>query len=137
MSSVESTQEQSPSGVKEERVYPEIRLFLSKGSRFFGIGPYRLLKQLSQEDSLKSACMGMNISYSKGLRIIGNIEGELGVKIVNRSRGGATHGASQLTDAGRELLAQYERFLAESTAAVESIFQQHFSPWINGLQREE
>ena len=63
-------------------LHPEVRLFLVKNRRFFGAGPFRLLSLLQKSQSLSDACKKMNLSYSKGLRIINNIEEELGIKVV-------------------------------------------------------
>lgn len=121
------------------KVRPDVRLYLMNHLRFFGAGPYRLLSMLSKESSLKSACATMKISYSKGMRIIVNIEEQLGVAVVHRQRGGISRGQSELTENGKMLLTLYEAFLEESREVTEQLFQKHFSPWLSSLaaQQEE
>lgn len=114
-------------------IHPEIRLYLSKSSRFFGIGPCELLRKIEEEGSLKQACAAMNLSYSKGWHIIANLEKQLGVRIAESKRGGFARGQTELTENGKTLLSLYDSFLAECTSAVELIFEKQFSGWIKGL----
>lgn len=107
-------------------LHPEVRLFLVKNRRFFGAGPFRLLSLLQKSQSLSDACKKMNLSYSKGLRIINNIEEELGIKVVVKTRGGSKGGQTTLTAAGRELLARYESFSKECQQIVRDRFYKYF-----------
>lgn len=115
------------------KVYPEIRVYLLKEIRFFGKGPYELLQLIDREGSLKAACDQMAISYSKSLRMIKNIESQLGVQIVDRKRGGSTHGQSELTENGRKLILLYTAFLEKSRDAVEELFEAYFADWLAEL----
>lgn len=116
-----------------KKVYPEIRVYLLKEFRFFGKGPYELLQRIDQEGSLKAACDKMNISYSKSLRMIKNIESQLGLQIVDSKRGGRERGQSELTEIGKKLISLYTAFLADCDRAVVKLFNTYFSDWLEEL----
>lgn len=121
---------------KRTEVYPGIRLYLTREQRFFGKGPYDLLRLVEQENSLKAACVQMRISYSKGWKMVTAIEEQLCVKIVDRRRGGMSRGQSVLTETGKELLSRYQAYAAESQTVIEDLFQKHFAAWLQELNSQ-
>jgi len=66
-----------------------------------------LLKLISEQGSILSATKSLGISYSRAWEWISNIERLLGLRIVERRRGGAFGGGAILTDFGKKLLAYY------------------------------
>ncbi len=106
--------------------HPEFRLFLAAEEVFFGPGPFRLLGLIRQKGSLQLACGEMGMSYSKGWKMLQNIENQLGCRLIERSRGGSQHGCSALTTEGLDLLEKYGRFCQECTKQVNASFQAVF-----------
>lgn len=78
--------------------------------KFFGEGPYRLLRGIEKTGSLRASAMDMGMSYTKALKLINNAEKELGFKFTTRAVGGKSGGGSCITVEGKEWLDRYEKF---------------------------
>lgn len=107
---------------------PEIKvIFLSNaGEKFFGEGPYRLLKETEKTGSLHCAASNMGMAYSKAIRIISTAEKNLGFKLTYRKIGGKGGGGSLLTEEAKELLWKYEKYKAALNEAAEKIYCEIF-----------
>ena len=93
---------------------------------FFGPGPQQLLLGIRSRGSVAGACQAIGISYSKGRRILRQMERELGFSLVDRVQGGANGGSAQLTARGEtflEIFARYEQSVADYAA---EIFEDYF-----------
>lgn len=101
------------------------------GNRYFGEGPYRLLRGIEQEGSLRKAAQRMDMGYTKALRMIHQMEASLGVAVTRTVIGGASGGGSELTEEGREWLQRYEAFREACTKANESFYREFF-PELDG-----
>ena len=83
---------------KSIEVLVKIRL---KGEQiFWGSGLMRLLELVDAHQSLKKACEIMEMSYSKGHKIIKNAEKELGHPLITSAKGGLKGGGSMLSKEG-------------------------------------
>lgn len=80
--------------------------------------------------SIMDASVKMNISYSKALRLIYQVERELKREIVVRRQGGAQGGGACLTQDGKELLERFRKFQAECREAVDQLFQKNFADFL-------
>ena len=78
--------------------------------KFFGEGPYRLLRGVEKSGSLRATAMDMGMSYTKALKLINNAENELGIKFTTRVIGGKSGGGSCITAEGKEWLDRYEQY---------------------------
>jgi len=78
--------------------------------KFFGEGPYRLLRGIEKNGSLRATAMEMGMSYSKALKLIEHAEKELGFSFTKRVVGGKSGGGSFLTEEGKAWLAKYEAY---------------------------
>lgn len=81
-----------------------------------------LLRAVAAEGSLNAAASTLGRSYSRAHARIGDLEDAAG-PLVERRRGGTEGGGSRLTDAARELLAEFDRLQAAlaGTAATERL----------------
>lgn len=80
-----------------------------EGERFYGPGVQELLTGIREHGSVKEACAVMDLSYSKGRRILKHAEAALGYQLVERQRGGDMGGGSaKLTPAAEDFIRQYE-----------------------------
>ena len=93
-------------------VRPKFRLWLSSedAEGVFGDGKWRLLEAIEREGSLKAATDSLGISYRKAWGDLKKAERSLGIKLVEKRRGGRSGGETRLTQAGKEWLVAYGRF---------------------------
>ncbi len=89
-------------------IRPEIQVRLTASEPFYGPGVQKLLTLIGQTGSLQEACIYMDISYSKGRKMIKGLEQQLGFPVVRRWTGGSGGGGSLLTEKGRKLTKSYE-----------------------------
>jgi molybdate transport repressor ModE-like protein len=87
----------------------------------------RLLALIDEKQSIKDSCIAMGMSYSKGWKLIGNLEGQLGHSVITRIQGGRNGGGAYLTDEGKELVSKYNRFSTEAMDSINAIFRKYFA----------
>lgn len=104
----------------------KVMLLSDDGIRFFGEGPYRLLRETENTGSLRCAALNMGMAYSKAIRIISAAEENLGFKLTYRKIGGKGGGGSFLTDEAKELLLKYEKYKSACNEAAEKIYSEIF-----------
>ena len=102
------------------------KVWLDNNGKAFGEGPYQLLKRIEEKGSLHQAAMDMKMSYRKAWLTLRSIEKKLGFSLISRQVGGISGGGSQVTDAARELMKNYEGFRNDVREALETIYQKHF-----------
>lgn len=85
----------------------EVRLRLVGEQAFFGPGTARLLSGVRQCGSVYRACEKLGLSYSKGRRMLRELEESLGEPAVLCTKGGPGGGSARLTEAGQRLLERY------------------------------
>ena len=110
----------------EQLIRPELSVSLSREKPFFDEKTARLLALVDETRSVRSACQRMQISYSTGWNIIRALESQLHFPLLERSQGGASGGASRLTEKGKRLLGCYERFSEELRQQASALFEQYF-----------
>ena len=101
---------------------PSMKLGLAREEIFFGPGPSTLLRLIDETGSVRTACVRMKLSYSKGWQLLNLLEEELGVAVIERRPGGQEGGSSKLTAEGRDLLNRYERLVSESQRQVNQLY---------------
>lgn len=107
-------------------VRPFVQVGLEAGERFFGPGVCGLLELIDQTGSIQEACLKMELSYSKGSRMIKAIDRQLGFPAVQRWTGGSGGGGSVLTEKGRQLVKNYRDMVREIEGYTEKAFQEFF-----------
>lgn len=113
---------------KRTSARPEIRIRLVGETPFFGPGTARLLEEVVRCGSVYRACEALDLSYSKGRRMLREVERQLGQPAVLCTKGGAGGGNARLTDAGRNLLAQYDCYEQDVRSYAEERFARYFPP---------
>jgi molybdate transport system regulatory protein len=108
---------------------PEMRVYLmdDENRKFFGEGPYRLLRAVEETGSLRAAAGTMDMAYTKALKMLRHAEQAVGAPLTTRSTGGKDGGGSRLTPEGKELLAKYEAYRDQCAEANRRIYRQIFS----------
>jgi molybdate transport system regulatory protein len=103
------------------------KIWIDHDGKAFGDGPSDLLKGVEKTGSLHKGADRMGMAYSKAWTLIRLLERRLGVLLLDRKAGGRSGGGSQITPQARELVFHYDRFREEAKAAIEKIYQKHFS----------
>ena len=94
--------------------------------KFFGEGPYRLLKGVEKKGSLRSAALDMNMSYSKALSIVNKAEKVIGFSLTEKTIGGKGGGGSQLTKEAKTFMEKFEAYREACYEANHRIYQEFF-----------
>jgi molybdate transport system regulatory protein len=114
---------------KPRDLIPRMKLWLSSpdDEGVFGDGKWRLLRAIERESSLKAAAESLNISYRKAWGDLKKAEESLGLKFIDKHRGGDHGGETILTEEGRRWLSAYSLFRTELHNALETIYRNHIA----------
>lgn len=93
---------------------------------FFGPGVAQIMELVKETGSLSQAYRTMNLSPSKGWRIIKSTEEELGFPLFETIVGGRGGGGSKLTEKGEDLLNRYKAFMEELNTEAEKLYNKYF-----------
>ncbi len=80
-----------------------------EGEKFFGYGPYLLLKEVQKTNSLRQAALNLNMAYTKALKLITAAEKQFNCVLIERIKGGKGGGGSRITIKAEELIKEYEK----------------------------
>ncbi|MDR0568169.1 MAG: LysR family transcriptional regulator [Spirochaetaceae bacterium] len=86
----------------------------------------RLLKAIRETGNVRQACERMDMSYSKGWKLLKTLELYLGFSVVVRRQGGRGGGEAFLTAEGLAFLEKHEAFLRDCVSAVTEIFNRYY-----------
>jgi len=106
-------------------IRPQIQVRLTASEPFYGPGVQQLLGWIGQTGSLQEACLHMDISYSKGRKMVKQLEQQLGFAVVQRWTGGSGGGGSTLTERGERLMEAYEKMVAEVQDFTDQAYQKY------------
>ena len=96
----------------------KIRLRVTRGDEdAFGPGKAQLLESLLETGSLNRSASLMKMSYVKALALVRAMNAHFREPLIKLSRGGKQGGGTQVTDAGRKVLAEYHTMREASEAA--------------------
>lgn len=116
--------------LKEQRGLNELRcktkVVLTKEEDFFGPGIYSLLKYIGETGSIQAAAAKMNMSYSKGWKMVNKVEKELGFPFLKRCNGGKNGGSSTLTEEGRLFMERYHAMTEDMKRISQNFFDTYF-----------
>ena len=85
-----------------------------------------LLEYIKKTGNVRDACEVMNISYSKGWKLLKTLEKCLNFMVVTRRQGGVGGGRAQLTEEGLAFLENHLAFEADCAKAVEKLFVKYY-----------
>jgi molybdate transport system regulatory protein len=106
---------------------PRLKLWLSsdESENSFGDGKWRMLEAIDKTESLNSTFEKRGISYRKAWGNLKNAEECLDFTLVNKSRGGKTHGQSNLTAEGKAWMEAYSKFHRDVEDAAEAAYKKY------------
>ena len=108
------------------KVQTKLVFLNDRDEKFFGEGPYRLLRMVEETGSLNAAASAMDMAYTKALRLLKNAEAALGFALTTRAIGGKNGGGSRLTDAGRAWLESYEAYRDACARVNRELYRKYF-----------
>ena len=119
---------------KEERETPRekkdfhlrVKLQINTDEPVLGPGVAELLELVEETGSMKEACRRMGMSYSKGWKITGRAEQELGYPLILRSHGGRTGGSCSVMQEGLSLIRRYRALEEKVKEYASGIFKDIF-----------
>ncbi len=109
--------------------------FEEDGRPVFGEGRYILLKTIEREGSISKAAKKLNMSFKSAWLHLGRTEENLGIKLLERTRGGPGGGYTELTDRAKYLLNMYEQLNSMVKAFSEEKFRALQKEDEKGLRR--
>ncbi len=117
-----------PEGSKYRDIFLKYHVWLETmdGDPIIEAQGFELLKELSKLSSITGASKAMGFSYRKSWDIIRQMEYHLGLKLVDKRRGGAHGGQTTLTNEGEKLLEAYNQLNGELDSAIHSIARVFF-----------
>ncbi|MGB3627117.1 MAG: LysR family transcriptional regulator [Henriciella sp.] len=83
-----------------------IRINLPNGGRF-GPGKAALLEAISEQGSITKAAEALSMSYPRALKLIEQMNTDFTAPLIKSTHGGKYRGGSDLTEAGKTVLALY------------------------------
>jgi len=101
----------------------KIWLATDQGQGVMGGGRFRLLQEIGRQQCLQKAARTLGISYRKAWGDLQALEQQFGFELVNRHRGGAGGGSSDLTDRAIELLQSYGKINTQIQTAVQKQYR--------------
>lgn len=103
-----------------------VRIKIIYNDSTFGPGVARIMELVKETGSLSEAYRIMELSSSKGWKIIKNAEKSLGFPLFNSFKGGKGGGKSVLTADGEDLLNKYKAFVLELNLEAEKLYTKYF-----------
>lgn len=114
--------------MEEEGLHYHAKIRIYRKEKNFGPGMASLMLGVEQTGSLSAACKQMGMAYSKAWKLIKQAEEDLGISLMEGSRGGSHGGRTVLTQEGSKLLHTYLEFEAEAQAELNRLFDRYFYP---------
>jgi molybdate transport system regulatory protein len=94
-----------------------LRITLSDKA-YIGPGRADLLEHIAATGSISAAGKVMGMSYKRAWGLVQALNDGFGMPLVESSRGGATQGGAQLTEAGRLVLERYRAMQDKTRLAI-------------------
>lgn len=106
-------------------IRPVINISYAKEKIFFDSKIALLFTLIHELGSVSKACAAMQISYTAGWNMIRQIETQIDVQLIKRTKGGSSGSRSELTSEGLELLDSFYQFQNEIEKASTELFLQN------------
>ncbi|MBN2271516.1 MAG: LysR family transcriptional regulator [Sedimentisphaerales bacterium] len=106
---------------------PRVKLWLNSANvqGAFGDGKWRLLLAIGSEGSLQAASRLLRISYRKAWGDLQKTQAALGIRLVEKQRGGSKGGQTVLTAVGKSWVEAYMQFRQDVEKAIAKAYRKH------------
>lgn len=84
------------------------------GKPILGIGRLNLLKAVDREGSISKAAEMMNISFRRAWSALESAEKNIGIKLLEKRKGGVGGGSSCLTPQAKKLIRKFDQLIDET-----------------------
>lgn len=118
--------------IKSEKHTYDVRVRLKNNRGYFGPGAARLLELIKEKENVREACSKMDMSYSKGWKILKLIKEDTGFDAVCCKPGGIKGGKTILTTKGESLLLGYRAFEKD----VKNFASKRFNFYLDGEKND-
>lgn len=107
------------------RIRFNYKIWLStvEGTNLLGDGKWKILKAIEKHGSLRAATVALGLTYRRTWGDLQKIEHELGINLLETSRGGAEGGKTYLTKEGKMLVKAFDDFHAKADVFMEEAFE--------------
>lgn len=112
--------------LEHHAMHPSVSLSLEFDEAFFGPEMAQFLMLIEHAGSMQTACRQMNMSYSKGFKLLKNAENQMGYPLLITQSGGTEGGFSQLTPKAVDLMEKYMALEKELKGKAEELFKKYF-----------
>ncbi|MDR2796171.1 MAG: LysR family transcriptional regulator [Spirochaetaceae bacterium] len=92
----------------------------------------RLLESINETGNVRHACENMQMSYSKGWKLLKALETWLTYQVVERKQGGRGGGETRLTEEGLDFLKKHRAFETECMDTVKTLFDRYYAGPVQG-----
>ncbi len=108
--------------------FPKYKLWITKGDvrSVFGDGKYALLDAIRATGSIRKAADAIGISYRKAWGDLRTAEQGMGIRLIEKIRGGRDGGMTRLTDSCVRIMDAYSRFRKAVDRKITSSFNTCF-----------
>lgn len=121
MTAAATTSKKSPAEV-QAKIWIE-----REGKIVFSDWRAELLQAIEETGSLSGAAARMDVPYRTAWYKLKEIEGQLGVRLVETHSGGSDGGGSSLTPEGRDILRRFQRIYRDIEEIVRRRFELEFA----------
>jgi molybdate transport system regulatory protein len=102
----------------------KIWLSTPSGKGIMGDGKWQILKAIDQHGSLRAACKALGLTYRRTWGDLKAIEEEFGFPLLEKSRGGAEGGKTELTPEGKTLVRAFDTFHTKVDLVMDEAFKE-------------
>lgn len=102
----------------------KIWLSTLSGKGIMGDGKWRILKAIEKHGSLKAATKALGLTYRRTWGDLKAIEEEFGFPLLEKSRGGAEGGKTELTPEGKNLVNAFDAFHSKVDVMMDEAFRE-------------
>ncbi len=115
----------NPKQVDLKSIQFNYKIWLSDkdGNGILGDGKWQILKTIEETGSLTAACKKLGLTYRRTWGDLKKIEQMLGFALLEKSRGGAEGGMSQLSPSGKKLVAAFDEFHKQVDGTINKAFE--------------
>lgn len=98
-----------PGEALSDSIRGRIWIMAPKGQSYFGKGRILLLERIDEMGSISQAAKSMKMSYKKAWRLVDEMNQAATTPLVVSEAGGRQGGGTQITEAARQVIAQYHQ----------------------------